>query len=45
MHQTLLSTVALWILFPCCKEGATTSLVLHSTLALDKASYHHHVYH
>lgn len=25
------------------KEGATTSLVLHSTVALDKASYHHHL--
>lgn len=25
------------------KEGATPSLVLHSTMALDKASYHHHL--
>lgn len=25
------------------KEGATTSLVLHSTVALDKASYHCHL--
>lgn len=25
------------------KEGATTSRVLHSTVALDKASCHHHL--
>lgn len=25
------------------KQGATTPLVLHSTVALDEASYHHHL--